>query len=105
MTVSSFITLLTLLSGVNVLLTQATKKLIDETRMAYSSNVVALIDAVVCGFGGTLVYFLTAGDKIGSMEILMAVLMAISVWVGSMVGYDKVTQMIRQIGEAGNGRD
>lgn len=105
MTVSSFITLLTFLSGVNVLLTQATKKLIDETRMAYSSNVVALIDAVVCGFVGTLVYFLTAGDKIGSMEILMAVLMAISVWVGSMVGYDKVTQMIRQIGEAGNGRD
>lgn len=96
---------MTILSGANALLTQAVKKLMDDARKDYSSNFAALVDAVVCGFGGTMVYYVISGSRIDGTEILMAVLMTVSVWVGSMVGYDKIMQLIRQIGEAGNGRD
>lgn len=82
----------------NSLLTQGIKAALNKSGIKYSSNVLALACAVLCGFFGTLIYYVLTGLKIGPVTFLFAVLMLIAVWLGSMVGYDKVTQLVKQIG-------
>jgi hypothetical protein len=80
-------------SVLSSLLTEALKK-----SFKISSNVIALIDAVIVGGVGTFVYYILTGAEITPINALYAVLMALCVWVGSMVGYDKVMQTLKQIG-------
>ena len=93
MTVSLFIFLFTIGSMVSSLLTETLKKAFT----GISSNIIALVDAVVVGCLGTLSAYVLMGVEWSLSNVVCLVLMAFCIWIGSMVGYDKVLQTISQI--------
>ncbi len=97
MTVTLFMALLVILAVAVSLFTEAVKKYLDETGAKYSANMVVLILSMIIGAGGTALMYLFLGISFTPENILCILLMAVSVWVGSMVGYDKVLQMIEQV--------
>ena len=97
MTLTLFVTLLVVLAVCVSLITEAVKKFLDDAGVKYSSNVVVLIVAVIVGAGGTALMDLFLGSAFTPPNIVCIVLMAVAVWVGAMVGYDKVVQMIEQL--------
>lgn len=97
MTVTLFITILTLGAGVTSLLTEAIKKAYENAHKDYSANLIALVDAIVVGMGGTAVNYMLLGIPWTVNNIICMVLMAVCVWIGSMVGYDKLVQLISQV--------
>lgn len=92
MTVNLFIYLFTLGSAASSLLTQAVKKSFDEV----PSNLLALFSAIVVGVGGTAVAYSFLGIPFVLNNVLCMILMGVCIWVGSMVGYDKIVQLIKQ---------
>ena len=97
MTIELFMFLFTVGSLTSSLHTQALKKAIKDL----SSNITALISALVIGVGGTLAAYILLNVELNVKNIICLVLMAACVWVGSMVGYDKVLQTIAQITKRG----
>ena len=99
MTVALFVTILTVGAAASSLLTQAVKKWYENQKKNYSSNVIALINAVVIGCGGTAVTYMLVGLPWSVNNIICLLIMGVCVWIGSMIGYDKVIQLIKQLGD------
>lgn len=97
MTLTLFMALLVILSVAVSLITEAVKMFLDDAGIKYSSNVVVLIISIIVGAGGTALMYLFLCINFTLPNIVCMVLMAVAVWVGAMVGYDKVTQMLEQI--------
>ena len=97
MTISLFMALIVVLAIAVSLLTEAVKKFFEGTKVNYSSNVVVLIISILVGIGGTAMAYISLGIAFTTPNIICMLLMAVAVWVGSMLGYDKVLQMIEQI--------
>ena len=93
MTVTTFLTIVTIGSLVSSLLTEALKKSFQNM----STNVIALINAAIVGMLGTSATYILVGIEWNVQNIVCLVLMVFCVWLGSMVGYDKVIQTILQI--------
>lgn len=93
MTFNMFIAFLTIGSLVSSLLTEAVKKSFQNI----ATNVIALINAVVVGLVGTIIEYILFGIELNLKNIICIVLMMFCMWMGSMVGYDKVMQTILQI--------
>lgn len=93
MTVTTFLTIVTIGSLVSSLLTEALKKSFQNM----STNVIALINAAIVGMLGTSATYILVGIEWNLQNIVCLVLMVFCVWLGSMVGYDKVIQTILQI--------
>lgn len=96
MTITLFMALIVVLSIAVSLLTEAVKKFFEGTKVTYSSNVVVLILSIVVGIVGTAIAYVSLGITFTPPNILCMLLMAVAIWVGSMVGYDKVIQMVEQ---------
>lgn len=94
MTLTLFITLLTILSLVSSLLTQAIKKNFKITK---PTLVVGIIAAVVGWCGGAAAYALMH-IAFNPSSIICLVLLAPAVWLSATLGYDKVMEVIKQIG-------
>lgn len=101
MTLTLFITILSVAAVVSVLLTEAIKKAYANANKTYSANVIALINAVVLGAGGTAVVYMLAGIPWTANNVICLVIMVLAVWIGAMIGYDKVIQLIEQINAGG----
>lgn len=97
MTFTLFIALLTIFAPVTSLVTEATKKPLDEHGVKYSSNVLACVISAVIGSFGSIVYYVLFNIPFTMQNIICIVLMGICTSVGAMVGYDKVMQTIDQI--------
>ena len=97
MTVTMFILLIAVCSAVSSLLTEGIKAWCKNANKNYSANLIALINAVVVGCGGTAVAYILMGIAFTLSNIVCLILMSAAVWLGSMVGYDKVVQLITQI--------
>lgn len=97
MTFTLFIMLFTIGALVASLLTEAIKKAFDNAGKSYSANAVALLLAIVVGVGGTSAAYIFMDIPFEAKSILCIVFMAITIWIGAMVGYDKVTQLLEQI--------
>ena len=93
MTTTMFLTLLTVGSLVSSLLTEAIKKAFVNV----STNMIALANAVIVGLVGTSATYILMGVEWNPQNIVCLILMVICVWMGSMVGYDKVIQTVVQI--------
>lgn len=94
----SFLTTAILIVSVATNLTvEGIKKLLDNTTVKYSSNVLAAILSVVIACAVCVIY-LVMNDIAFSLKI--GVEIAILMYLGflvSTVGYDKVIQMIKQL--------
>lgn len=99
MTITLFITMLTLGAGVTALLTEAIKKAYANSGKEYSANVIALINAIVVGCGGTAVLYMLQDIPWTTNNIICLVLMGVAVWIASMIGYDKLLQLLKQIAD------
>ena len=95
MTVEIFLTLLVFLSTATSLATEAFKKLVGN-KIPY--NILVLIIAMIVGCVGVYVYYILNNIEINSINIIYLVLMGIANWIGAMVGYDKIKQLINQMG-------
>lgn len=96
MTLTLFITLLTAFSTVTSLLTQGVKKVLDEKKIAYASNVLVFIIACVVGIGGTAVYYILNSVEFDVANTTCMILMGLASSLGAMTSYDKVVQAIKQ---------
>lgn len=75
------------------LFTEALKKVFWDM----SSNLIALISSAVVGVGGTIIAYILMDIPLDSKNIVCIILMTFLIWLGSMIGYDKVIQTIEQI--------
>jgi hypothetical protein len=94
MTLPLFLTLFAVFSILATALTECIKKMFTGN---YSSNIIAAIVSVALGIGGTLLVYYFRGIQMTGINIVCAGIMALFIWMGSMLGYDKIKQMIEQI--------
>ncbi len=99
MTITLFVSMLTLGAGVNALLTEAIKKAYANAGKEYSANLVALIDAIVVGCGGTAILYMLRAIPWTVNNVICLLLMGVAVWIASMIGYDKVLQLLKQLAD------
>ena len=97
MSITLFITILTIGGMVTALLTEAIKKMYANMNKDYSPNIIALINAIVVGCGGTAIVYMLGGIEWSVNNIICLILMAVAVWIASMLGFDKVVQTVNQI--------
>lgn len=97
MTAAIFMMLLAMFAVIGALLTEAIKKAYDNAGKSYSANAIALINAVVLGCGGTIVAYLLLAIPFTAMNIAFIPVMVGLTWLGSMLGYDKVVQLVTQV--------
>lgn len=97
MNIALFIALLTVFATITSLFTEVCKKVLNENKVSYSSNLLVLIIACIVGILGTCVYYIFFSIEFNAVNIICMPLMGIATAVGSMVGYDKVIQTIKQI--------
>ena len=97
MSTTLFITMFTVGAAAAALLTEAVKKFYANVGKECAPNVVALVNAVVIGAGGTAVVYMLMDIPWTVNNIICLILMAGCVWIGSMIGYDKVVQLLKQI--------
>ena len=97
MTITLFISILTIGAAITTLLTEAIKKAYDNAKKPYSANIIALINAIIVGAGGTAVTYMLSGVDWTINNIICMALMVLSVWMGSMLGFDKVLQLVNQV--------
>lgn len=93
MTIELFLFLFTIGSLVSSLLTEALKKL----NKSLSTNIIALIDAAMVGLCGTASAYVVMGIPWTPVNIICIILMTFCIWIGSMIGYDKVMQTLSQL--------
>lgn len=93
MTIEMFIVFYAAGSILSSLLTQAMKKAFKNL----SSNMLALAAAVCVGVFGTAAGYIFMDIPFDLKNVICMLLMGLCVWIGSMVGYDKVIQTIEQI--------
>jgi hypothetical protein len=92
MTVTMFLFMFTIGSAASSLLTQAIKKAV-----ALECNIIALINAVLVGIFGTIAAYILMDVPFTLKNNVCIGLMTVCIWIGSMIGYDKVTQTITQL--------
>lgn len=97
MTITMFMMLVTICSIASGFLTQGVKQWFQNAGKAYSANALALINAAVVGCGGTIVSYMLMNIPFNAPNIACIILMTVATWLGSMIGYDKVMQLIAQI--------
>ena len=97
MTVTLFISLFTFGSMLCGVITEAIKSAYKNADKPYSANVIAVVDALVVGGLGTATAYMLMGIPWTVNNIICLVLMCVVIWLGAMVGFDKILQTISQI--------
>ena len=95
MTLTLFIVLVTILSLCSSLITEAIKKTYNNTK----PTLVAAIVSIIVGWGGGLMSYILMGIPFNSSSIICLILLAPVIWLGATLGYDKVMEVIKQIGK------
>ena len=97
MPISFLTTALLIVSVITNLTVEGIKKLLDGTKVKYSSNVLAAILSVLIACAVSVIYLIMT-DTVFTMKIgvEIVVLMYLGFLI-STVGYDKVIQMLKQI--------
>lgn len=97
MTVTLFISLFGFGSLLCGLVTEAIKKAYQNVGKEYSANIIALVDALIVGGVGTATAYMLMGIPWTVNNVICLVLMCVVIWLGAMLGFDKVLQTITQI--------
>ena len=97
MTVEIFLTLLVALSTITSVVTSGVKKILDDAKKTYSSNLLVFIIAAIVGGIGTCAFYLLNGYVWNVVNIVYIFMMIPANAFGAMVGYDKVIQTVKQL--------
>lgn len=102
MPISFLTTALLIISLFTNLTVEGVKKLLDETSIKYSSNILAAIFSVVIA-GITCAVYLIMNDLVFSMKVGVQILVLMYLgFLTSTVGYDKIIQTLIQIQQSAN---
>lgn len=101
MTLAMFLGLLLIFGTLTSLLTEVAKKELIAAGRRYPCNLIVLAIALVIGIGGTAAAYVLFGIAFDTHNVVCMVLMGVMVWFGSMLGYDKVVQLITQFMKLG----
>ena len=96
-TVTIFAMLFAIGSAVASLVTEAIKKVYSNVNKECSPNFVALVVAFVVGCLGMIAAYILLDIPFDAKSIICIALMTLAIWVGAMLGYDKVRQLFEQI--------
>ena len=96
MNITLFITLLTIFSAVTSICTEACKKILDEIKVVYASNILVFIIACIIGIGGTAVYYVLCSIEFNTANVICMILMGLATSMGAMTSYDKIVQSVKQ---------
>ena len=99
MTESLFVLLLAICAVITAFLTQGVKKIYTLKKKDYASNGIVLVVAAIVGLSVAAVAYLQLDIPFSSLNIIMMFALTIGNWLGAMLGYDKVTQLITQINQ------
>lgn len=88
---------LALISVLSSLATEGTKKLLDETHLKYSCNVLASIVSVFVTLGVQLYVSMPNVSQIGYKELSETFALMFLSFLTATVGYDKVAQLLGQM--------
>lgn len=92
-------TALLIVSLMTNLTVEGIKKLLADTKIKYSSNVLAAVCSVVVAFAVSVIYMIM-NDVALSLKIGVEIVILMYLgFLTSTIGYDKVIQMIKQIQE------
>ena len=91
-----FTTGLMVVSLLTGLVTEAIKKMLDETGKTYKANTLAGIVSVVLAPATCVFYAVNTGVAFDGQFITGAITLTFMSWLCSMVGYDKVVQTFAQ---------
>lgn len=105
MTISVFVTIFILGASASTLFTEAIKKAYINAHKQYSANVIAIINSIVVGGLGTAGYYILNKIEWNVDNVICLLAMIVCVWLASMIGYDKVVQMVKQIEEVSNDKE
>lgn len=100
MSMVMFIMLVTLMCAISGLLTEGIKQWCANAGKNCSPNLVALIDALAIGGIGTPIAYVLLGIPFTAANILCIFIMIVAIWLGSMIGYDKIIQLVTQISKS-----
>lgn len=92
------ITALTLISVLTSLTVEALKKILDEKEINYSSNLLAMIVSIVLTLAICIGYVLYWGVPVTIQNVVVMVALVFLSFLSSTVGFDKVKQMLDQLG-------
>lgn len=81
---------------ITMLLTQSIKQFYYNRNSEASPNLIALINAIVVGGGGTAFTYMLMHLPWTVNNVLCLIAMAFLVWMGSMIGYSKIIETIQQ---------
>lgn len=96
MNITMFLILLSAFSIISGLITEGIKKLIkDKANLSY--NIIAIIVSLIVGIVGCVIYYLLNDISFTVDNIIYMVLMGLASGLASMVGFDKVKQLIEQV--------
>lgn len=84
-------------SLITSLTVEAIKKLLDETTVNYSSNVLAAIVAVLIAVAVSVMYMIMQDITFSAKIVVQIIALTYLSFLCATVGYDKVKQMIEQI--------
>ena len=93
MTLTLFISLVTALSLVSSLITEAIKKSFNATK----PTLIVAIVAAITGWGGGVIAYSLMGIGYNTSNIICLILLAPTIWLMATLGYDKVLEVIKQI--------
>lgn len=81
---------------ITMLLTQSIKQFYYNRGSEASPNLIALVNAIVVGGGGTAFTYMLLHLPWTVNNVLCLIAMAFMVWMGSMIGYTKIIETIQQ---------
>ena len=96
MSVSLFVSIFVGGGLITMLLTQSIKQFYYNRNSQASPNVIALINALVVGGGGTAFVYMLMHISWTLNNILCLLAMILFVWMGSMLGYSKILETFQQ---------
>jgi hypothetical protein len=97
MNIALFMILLAIFCVVSMLFTEAFKNLFKNAGKPYSANLIALAVSAIVGGGGSTAAFILLSIPFTAVNITCIILLVAAVWLGAMVGYDKLYQSVTQI--------
>lgn len=89
---------LAILSTLTSLAVEGVKKVLDEKQVKYSSNLLAVIVSVIFTLIVSILYVIYNSIPFTPQIIVIIIALMIFSFLSATVGYDKVKQMIQQLG-------
>lgn len=89
---------LAIIAGLTSLTVQAIKKILDEKKMQYSSNLLAVIVSTVLTVGVSMAHVIYFSIPFSPQLVVIVIALTYLSFLTATVGFDKVRQLIQQIG-------